>query len=107
LRVYDIKSGISTEDVPGHVLESDSLDASSENPWERGRLARIFLKNAGMMPRPQQKTRFPELALMRFLAWIFHNASSVHSAGGARDMGAQASRLRNVSERFFRGGLIL
>jgi len=23
---------------------------TSENPWERGRLARIFLKNAGMMP---------------------------------------------------------
>ncbi|MCL2153585.1 MAG: AAA family ATPase, partial [Oscillospiraceae bacterium] len=26
------------------------VEASSENPWERGRLARIFLKNAGMMP---------------------------------------------------------
>jgi len=24
--------------------------ATSENPWERGRLARIFLKNADMMP---------------------------------------------------------
>ena len=24
--------------------------ATPENPWERGRLARIFLKNAGMMP---------------------------------------------------------
>ncbi|MCL2123979.1 MAG: hypothetical protein FWH34_07785, partial [Desulfovibrionaceae bacterium] len=30
---------------PGKLLK-----ASSENPWERGRLARIFLKNAGMMP---------------------------------------------------------
>ena len=28
---------------------------SSNNPWERGRLARIFLKNAGIMPAFQAK----------------------------------------------------
>ena len=27
-----------------------AVSATSENPWERGRLARIFLKNAGIMP---------------------------------------------------------
>ena len=26
------------------------LKATSENPWERGRLARIILKNAGWKP---------------------------------------------------------
>jgi len=35
---------------------------SSENPWERGRLARIFLKNAGMMPAlPAKKRGFRSL----------------------------------------------
>jgi len=31
--------------------------ATSENPWERGRLARIFLKNAGMMPALPAKNK--------------------------------------------------
>jgi len=35
------------------------VKATSENPWERGRLARIFLKNAGMMPAlPAKKEVF-------------------------------------------------
>jgi len=37
----------------------DIVKTSSENPWERGRLARILLKNADMMPAlPAKKEVF-------------------------------------------------
>ena len=36
--------------------------AASGNLWVRGRLARIFFKNAGCKPALPAKTRFSELA---------------------------------------------
>jgi len=41
--------------------------ASSENPWERGRLARIFLKNAGKMPAHPTKNEVFGGCLMVFI----------------------------------------
>jgi len=40
------KSGLLLQSAASRIFHK----ATSENPWERGRLARIFLKNAGMMP---------------------------------------------------------